>query len=151
VNSASLWPFFVYLAAAIILVAGMLVLSWLLGGRHRAPAKGEPYESGILATGTARVRFDAKFYLVAMFFVVFDLEAAFVFAWAVALRPAGWTGYVDMVIFIAVLVAALVYVWREGALDWGIARWRRIPPTVKREQVPHALVADQTDGSGARP
>ncbi len=119
-----LWPLLVYAGLAVVVVAGMLGLSYVLGQHHTAPARNQVYESGILATGSAHLRFDASFYLVAMFFVVFDLEAAFVFAWAIALRPAGWTGYIDMLVFIGVLVVALVYLWRLGALDWAGGRPR---------------------------
>ncbi|HEY9436261.1 MAG TPA: NADH-quinone oxidoreductase subunit A [Blastocatellia bacterium] len=97
----------------------MLALSYLLGQRHRARATGEPYESGVVSTGSARLRFSAQFYLVAMLFVIFDLEAVFIFAWAVAFREVGWTGYAGVLAFIGVLVAALIYEWRLGALDWG--------------------------------
>jgi NADH-quinone oxidoreductase subunit A len=97
----------------------MLSLSYFLGERHRERQTDDPYESGIAATGTARVRFDVKFYLIAMFFVIFDLEAVFIFAWAVSVRETGWTGYAEMLIFIGILAAALVYVWRLGALEWG--------------------------------
>jgi NADH-quinone oxidoreductase subunit A len=114
----SAWPLLVYFGLVIVVTGGMLFLSYILGQRHTAPARNEPYESGILATGSARVRFDAKFYVVAVFFVIFDLEAAFIFAWAVALRPAGWTGYVTMLVFVGVLLAVLIYIWRLGALDW---------------------------------
>lgn len=123
-NPVALWPLVVYFALVLVVVTGMLGLSYLLGQRHRAPATGEPYESGIVSTGSARVRFDAKFYLVAMFFVVFDLEAMFIFAWAIALREVGWAGYIEILIFIGILVAALIYVWRLGALDWGDIRRR---------------------------
>jgi len=109
----------VYFFAVVALVAFMILLSYFLGERHRERATGEPYESGILSTGTARVRFDVKFYLVAVFFVVFDLEAVFIFAWAVSLRELKWAGYVEILIFIGVLMAALVYLWRLGALEWG--------------------------------
>jgi NADH-quinone oxidoreductase subunit A len=115
----SLWPLAVYFAAVVLIVTAMIALSSVLGQRHRERATAEPYESGILSTGTARVRFDVKFYLIAMFFVIFDLEAIFVFAWAVAIREAGWAGYVEMLVFVGVLFAALVYLWRIGALDWG--------------------------------
>jgi NADH-quinone oxidoreductase subunit A len=71
------------------------------------------------------VRVDVKYYLVAMFFVIFDLEAVFVFAWAISLREAGWTGYVEMLVFLGVLTVALIYLWRLGALDWGEASRRR--------------------------
>jgi NADH-quinone oxidoreductase subunit A len=123
--SDAFWPFFVFFGASVVVLAGMLVLSYALGQRHSEPATGDPFESGILPTGTARVRFDVKFYLIAMFFVVFDLEAAFIFLWAVALRQAGWTGYIDIAVFIGVLVAALIYLWRIGALDWGTVPQRR--------------------------
>jgi NADH-quinone oxidoreductase subunit A len=116
---ALLWPLLVYGAAVVLLVAAMLGLSAVLGQRHRQPATGEPYESGIVSTGSARLRLSADFYLVAMFFVIFDLEGVFLFAWAVAARQAGWGGYIEVLIFIGVLVVALVYLWRLGALDWG--------------------------------
>ncbi len=114
-----LWPLGAYLGATLALVAAMLVVSWILGQRHNDRATGAPYESGILITGSARLRLSVKFYLIAVFFVVFDLEAAFVLTWAIAFREAGWAGYVEMVIFVAVLLAALAYLWRRGALDWG--------------------------------
>jgi NADH-quinone oxidoreductase subunit A len=113
------WPFFLYLAASVVVLAGMLIFSFLLGQRHHEAATDDPYESGILPTGSARVRYDVLYYLVAMFFVVFDLEAVFIFLWAVALRRVGWTGYIDATVFIGVLVAGLAYLWRLGALDWG--------------------------------
>ncbi len=80
---------------------------------------GEPYESGIVSTGAAHDRLSVHYYLVAMFFVIFDLEAVFIFAWAVALRQAGWAGFVEVAVFIGILIAALAYLWRLGALDWG--------------------------------
>jgi NADH-quinone oxidoreductase subunit A len=120
-QTTTLWPLVVYAGAVIALVTSMLALSYVLGQRHQGTATGEPYESGIVSTGSARVRLSAEFYLVAMFFVIFDLEAAFIVAWAVAFREVGWGGYVEVVVFIGVLLAALVYLWRQGALDWGAA------------------------------
>src|ERR1700742_3374489 len=114
-----LWPLAVYLVIITGLVAAMLGLSFVLGQRHNNRQTGSPYESGILSQGSARVRLSAKFYLVAMFFVIFDLEAVFIFAWAVAVRELGWTGYAEAFLFIAVLLATLVYLGRVGALDWG--------------------------------
>jgi NADH-quinone oxidoreductase subunit A len=113
-----LWPLGVYLVIVVMLVVAMLGLSFVLGQRHHNRATGTPYESGILSQGSARVRLSARFYLVAMFFVIFDLEAVFIFAWAIAVRETGWTGYAEASIFIAVLLATLVYLWRVGALDW---------------------------------
>jgi NADH-quinone oxidoreductase subunit A len=125
---SGLWPIVVYFIAVFALVASMLVLSYLLGQRHKERATGEPYESGIVSTGSARLRFSVKFYLVAMLFVIFDLEVAFVIAWAIAFRESGWTGYFGILFFIGVLVAALIYEWRLGALDWGArnadGKWR---------------------------
>lgn len=114
-----LWPLVAYAAAAVALVAFMLSFSYVLGQRHRDRATGEPYESGITSTGTARIRFDVKFYLIAMFFVIFDVETVFIFAWAVALRELGWAGYIEILVFIGILISALVYLWKLGALEWG--------------------------------
>jgi NADH-quinone oxidoreductase subunit A len=113
-----LWPLVVYAVIVGMLVVVMLGLSYVLGQRHQDRATGSPYESGILSEGSARVRFPAKFYLVAMFFVIFDLEAVFIFAWAIAVRETGWTGYAEVSLFIIVLLATLAYLWRVGALDW---------------------------------
>ncbi len=119
----------VYLGATVGLVALMLALSHVLGQRHTAPPTEYPYESGMVPVGDARLRFPAQFYLMAMFFVVFDLETVFIYAWAVAAREAGWMGYVEMVVFVAILLAALVYLWRAGALDWAPRRSRRTRST----------------------
>jgi NADH-quinone oxidoreductase subunit A len=121
-----LWPLIVYGAAALALVAGMLLLSAVLGQRHREGATDQPYESGIVSTGTVCMRFDVKFYLMAMFFVIFDLEAVFVFAYAVAFRASGWMGYIEFLSFVVILMAALIYLWRLGVLDWGTRRHRMI-------------------------
>lgn len=120
-----LWPLGVYTALVLLLVTAMLGLSYVLGQRHHDRSTDSPYESGILSEGSARVRLSAKFYLVAMFFVIFDLEAIFIFAWAVAVRETGWIGYAEVFIFISVLLAALGYLWRVGALEWGSGRFKR--------------------------
>jgi len=114
-----LWPLLVYAILVLVVAGGMLVLSHLLGERRDRGERAEPYESGILPTGSARMRFGVKFYMVALFFVIFDLEAAFLLTWAIAFRELGWAGYVEALVFIAVLLVALVYLWRVGALDWG--------------------------------
>jgi NADH-quinone oxidoreductase subunit A len=112
------WPLAVYTILVGLLVMAMLSMSFVLGERHHDRATGSPYESGILSEGSARVRFSAKFYLISMFFVIFDLEAVFLFAWAVAVRETGWAGYAEALVFIMVLLATLAYLWRVGALDW---------------------------------
>jgi NADH-quinone oxidoreductase subunit A len=113
------WPMAVYFAAVVALVGAIMTLSWLLGQRHRERATGDPYESGMIPEGSARVRLPIKFHLVAMFFVIFDLEAAFLIAWAVAVPELGWTGFAGAAGFVFTLGAALAYIWRLGGLDWG--------------------------------
>lgn len=106
----------VYVAA---LCGAMLGLSWVLGQRTRqTKATAEPFESGIVSVGGARFRLSAKFYLVAVLFVIFDLEAVYILAWAVVARESGWAGYFEIMIFVMILLAALIYLWRVGALDW---------------------------------
>ncbi len=117
-QAQNLWVLGLYFLVVLLIVASMLGLSYVLGPRHEEPATGSPYESGILSEGSARVRLAAKFYLTAIFFVIFDLEAVFILAWAVAARELGWTGYAELAVFIAILVAALAYLWRLGAPDW---------------------------------
>jgi len=112
------WPLLVYFVFVVFLVAAVLGVSYLLGQRHSEPATGEPYEGGIVSEGSARVRFSVRYYLIAMFFVVFDLEAVFLFAWAGAAREVGWSGYFGLLLFVGLLGAALIYLWRSGALDW---------------------------------
>jgi NADH-quinone oxidoreductase subunit A len=121
----TLWPLAVYFVIVVLMVAGILAASSVLGQRHSERATGIPYEGGIVSEGSAQVRLSAKFYLMAMFFVIFDLEAVFLFAWAVAGRELGWAGYFEVLVFIAVLLAGLVYLWRLGALDWAPQRRRR--------------------------
>jgi NADH-quinone oxidoreductase subunit A len=118
----SRWALGVYFAIVLLLVAAMLVVSHLLGQRHQDRATGLPYEGGIASVGSAHARVPVGFYLVAMFFVIFDLEAVFLFAWAVAARELGWPGYWELLIFVGILAAALAYLWRLGALDWGSIR-----------------------------
>ena len=113
-----MWPLLLYFVLVLLLVIGMLAVSYVLGERHRDRATGAPYESGIVSEGSARVRRSARFYLIAMFFVVFDLEAVFLFSWAIAARELGWAGFWEALIFTVVLLAALVYLGRVGALSW---------------------------------
>lgn len=116
--TADYWSLLIYVVAVLGIVAVMLGLSWVLGGRDWGRAKNEPFESGVVGQGGARLRLSAKFYLVAMFFVIFDVEALFLYAWAVSVKEAGWAGYIEAVIFIFILGASLVYLWKIGALEW---------------------------------
>jgi NADH-quinone oxidoreductase subunit A len=114
-----IWPLLVYLALAVLTVVAMMVISYVLGQRHSDLATARPIESGMEPTGSARIRFHADFYLVGLFFVIFDIETMFIVTWAIAIRQAGWAGYVEILIFIAMLLLGLVYLWRSKALDWG--------------------------------
>jgi NADH-quinone oxidoreductase subunit A len=122
-----LWPLAVHIGLAVVVAAGMLGLSWILGGRSKSKrATEEPFESGIVSHGSARIRLSVKYFRVALFFVIFDLEVVFLVAWAVAARELGWTGYMGMLVFVGVLALSLAYLWRLGALDWGTgAKLRR--------------------------
>jgi NADH-quinone oxidoreductase subunit A len=120
-----LWPLIVYFIGVLGLVGAMVGISYALGQRHDERATGDPFESGVVGVGLGRLRFSAQFYLVAVFFVIFDLEAVFIFAWAVALYESGWAGYIEILVFIGILVAALIYLWRIGALDWGPRQHKR--------------------------
>ena len=126
-SNTTLWSLALYIALVIGLCVAMIGLSWMLG--EKTPytrATLDPYESGILHVGMGRFRFAAKFYLMAMFFVIFDLEAVFVYAWAVSAREAGWAGYYEMLVFLVILVAALAYLWMVGALEWA-PKPRKLP------------------------
>ncbi len=114
----SLWPLAVYAAAAAAIAGAMIGLSWALGERRPGRTAGVPYESGVAPTGSAWVRFDVKYFRVAMVFVLFDVESIFIMAWAVTVREAGWPGFAAMAVFIGVLLAALFYAWKAGALEW---------------------------------
>ncbi len=133
----SLWPLIVYFIAALGLVSAMVGMSYVLGQRHQERGTGKPFESGAESVGHGRLRFPAHFYLVAVFFVIFDLEAVFIFAWAVTLHESGWAGYIEILVFIGILVAALVYLWRIGALDWAPTRRVRagVPPSLRSRMV----------------
>ncbi len=129
----NLLPLVSYFAAVLLVVTVMIGGSYVLGerGRRRLKARNLPFESGIVAAGSPLIRFSVHFYLVAIFFVIFDIEAIFIFAWAIAFRESGWNGYVEILVFIAVLVAALAYLWRIGALDWRTGRQKTIGDNIK--------------------
>ena len=118
-ESITFWPFLVYAVLAFGIAAIMIILSYFLGERHKEKTTDEPYESGIPPTGNARLRFSSHFYLIAMFFVIFDLDAAFVIAWAISFRELGLAGYLGVLVFILLLMAVLVYELGIGALDFG--------------------------------
>jgi NADH-quinone oxidoreductase subunit A len=127
-TESSLWPLVLYFVSILALVGIILVLSALLGERspmERATA--EPFESGVVHIGSAQIPLSVEFYLIAMFFVIFDLETVFIFAWAVAFHELGVFGFLAISVFILILVVALIYEWKSGALDWGIKTRKNLP------------------------
>src|SRR5213080_1088305 len=109
----------IMIALGVGFAGAMIGLSVLLGPRNPTPEKSAPYECVMPAVGDARERQSVKFYMVAMIFLLFDIEVAFLYPWALALRDLGWNGFVQVLIFMALLLAGYIYVWRKGALDWG--------------------------------
>ncbi len=132
------WPFVLYFFLVLVLIAGMYVLSFFLGERHHERLTDEPYESGVKPTGTTGVRLSIKFYLVALFFVIFDVESVFVFAWAIAFSELGWAGYIEVIIFVSVIILALIYLWRMGALDWGHPPKKKLYKNEKDKYLQHS-------------
>ena len=118
-HSVPVWLFWVYAGIVFVLITAIITVSYLLGQHHKDRATDEPYESGILEQGSARLRFSSQFYLVAMMFVIFDVEAVFIVLWALAFHELGWYGYVGIAAFIGLLAAVLIYEWGIGALDFG--------------------------------
>ena len=117
-----IWPLALFLVMVGGLIVLMLTLPALLGGKRVSRAVNEPYECGIVPVGSTHFRMPIPFYLFAIFFVIFDLEVVFLFAWAVAVKETGWLGFTEALIFILILFAALIYLWRLGALDWRPSR-----------------------------
>src|SRR5271170_8363783 len=113
-------PILIHLIVAGALAAVIVLLSWLVGQRKPTRAKMEPYECGMTAVGDARGRFSVKFYLVAMLFILFDVEAIFLYPWAVILRQLKMFGFWEMMVYIAIVLVGLFYVWKKGVLDWGL-------------------------------
>jgi NADH-quinone oxidoreductase subunit A len=115
----------VYLMVVLGLIGVLLFLSYWLGEKKPGLEKLRPYECGIIPTGNARLHYPVPFFLVAIFFLLFDVEGAFIFAWAVASRDLGWSGWLQITFFIFVLLWGLVYIWRKGGLAWGPAQTRK--------------------------
>ena len=126
VESQNLWPFLIYAVSVVGLLTVTLVAARFTGARTpRTEATDLPYESGVVPVGSAdQTRLTIEFYLIAMFFVIFDLETIFILAWAVSFYELGWRGYLGASVFIVILLVALVYEWRTGALDWGVLHRR---------------------------
>lgn len=115
---ANYLPILIFAGIAFGLAAVMVIGSWFAGKRRPDPDKLAPYECGFDAFDDARHKFDVRFYLVSILFIIFDLEIAFLFPWAVTLADIGMFGFWSMVVFLAVLTVGFIYEWRKGALDW---------------------------------
>jgi NADH-quinone oxidoreductase subunit A len=140
IDSIPFWPLLVYALVVVVLLAVILTLSYILGQHHRERATDKPYEGGIEQTGSARIRFSVQFYLVAMLFVVFDVEAVFIMLWAQGLYELGWPGYIGAAVFIGQLVVVLIYEWGIGALEIG-ADAKKILKAYKMKQ--KTLLSDE--------
>ena len=114
------FPVLVQAVFAMALAAGLLAVSYFLGKRVSNRVKDQPYESGIVPTGDARQRFSVKFFLVGMLFILFDIEAIFLFPWVVIFREPGMAklAFVEMLVFVVLILSGFFYIWRKGALDW---------------------------------
>jgi len=112
------FPVLIFFALAVVFGVVPLVAGWLLGKKQPTEVKNAAYECGFSAFDQARAPFDVRFYLVAILFILFDLETAFFFPWAVVLRKIGWAGFMAMMVFLLVLVVGFIYEWKKGALEW---------------------------------
>jgi NADH-quinone oxidoreductase subunit A len=116
---ASYLPLLLHMIAVGIVASAIVTLSWLLGKRRPTRAKMMPYECGMDPVGDARERFSVKFYLVAMLFILFDVEAVFLYPWAVILRELKMFGFWEMLVYITIVLVGFFYAWKKGVLDWG--------------------------------
>jgi len=121
---AELFPLIIYTAATVMIIGGLLLAAWWLGARTTSANKELPYESGVIPSGAARRPLSVPFYLVAIFFIVFDVESAFIFTWAVAWKELGLAGLLHISFFIVALLCGLVWIWIKGGLEWGPSRGR---------------------------
>lgn len=112
------FPILLFLLVALLVGVGPLLLGFLIGSRRPDPQKNSPYECGFEAFEDARMKFDVRYYLVAILFILFDLEIAFLFPWAVVLKEIGPFGLGAMIVFLAILVVGFIYEWKKGALEW---------------------------------
>ena len=111
-------PLVIFIGVALVIGIGLLVVPFIVAYRNPDPEKLSPYECGFAPFDDARMKFDVRFYLVSILFIIFDLEVAFLFPWAVAFGDIGWFGFWSVMIFLAVLTIGFVYEWRKGALEW---------------------------------
>jgi NADH-quinone oxidoreductase subunit A len=111
-------PILILLGVSLANAIGIMALTHIVSVYRPTPAKAEPYESGIIPLGNTRERFSVKFYVVAILFIIFDIETVFLVPWAVMFRELGVFGFIEMLIFMAVLMVGFIYIWKKGALEW---------------------------------
>ncbi len=116
------FPIFLQVVLAIVIAGGVLITSHLVGRRVQSKAKDQPYECGVTPTGDARGRLSVKFYLVAMLFILFDVEIVFLFPWAVVFRELKMFGFLSMLLYMVVILAGFLFAWKKGVLDWAGGR-----------------------------
>ena len=143
-------PLLIHMLVAALVAGAIVVLSTLLGKHQYGRVKFQPYECGMNPTGNARERFSVKFYLVGMLFILFDVEAVFLYPWAIIYRELKLFGFVEMMVYIGIILVGFFYIWKKGALDWALAR----EGTNRRARSPERplpraadLVAAGTEGS----
>lgn len=119
------FPVLVQIVFAAAVAAGLIFAGLFFGKRNRNAAKDSPYESGVKPVGNARERFSVKFYLVAMLFILFDIEAVFLYPWAVVYRELGMAGFIEMVLFMVLVLSGFYFIWKKGALDWTVTPQRK--------------------------
>lgn len=118
-------PLLLHFGIATAIASAIVILSWLVGQHKPNRAKLSPYECGVAPVGDARERFSVKFYMVAMLFILFDVEAVFLYPWAVVLRELKMFGFWEMIVYIGIFLVGLFYVWKKGVLDWGLSASKR--------------------------
>src|SRR5215471_19386144 len=138
-------PLLIQIVVAMGLAGGMILLSYLIGKHKWTPAKNSPYECGIMPTGDAQQRFSVKFYMVAMLFILFGVETVFLYPWAIILKDLkrmgqGMFGFLEMIVYIGIVLVGFWYIWKKGVLDWGL--------TISSPQA--ARLARAARGSGSR-
>src|ERR1019366_3648393 len=127
------FPVLVQTVLAVLVAGALITLSFVLGKRVKDRVKDSPYECGIAPTGSARERFSVKFYLVAIVFILFDIEAVFLYPWAVVYRELKMFAFVEMLLFVVLIVCGFFYVWKKGALDWS-----SVVPRLSSRRDPHS-------------
>jgi NADH-quinone oxidoreductase subunit A len=129
------FPVLVQIVIAVAIATALISFSFFLGKRVKDKVKDSPYECGIAPTGSARERFSVKFYLVAIVFILFDIEAVFLYPWAVVYRDLKMFGFVEMLLFIVLVLSGFFYIWKKGALDWSVEE-----PTKTEKMTPSPVV-----------